>query len=423
MAVPDGQAPHQARVAGEEPAQVIVKPFTGAAQSGTFTEAQRRIAFLTPEFPTEKVGAGGVGNYVDKMSNLLAAAGHDVTVFVTSSASGTVYRDGVTVVRVPSTRSVVWRGLSRLLKRIDVGGGELPLHLANARSLAKALSSEHQRRPFDLVQSANYHLVGLYVPKAARRKHLVRISTSRILYDPAYGRAPGPLTRLTERLDVRTQRRADGAYAPSRLLQRYFQDTYGHTVAVLRPPMPTDVANRGELPTNITPPYLVHFGSLGARKGTDVVSDALPIAWRSEPDLRMVFVGPFSPTNRERFTSNWGQQADQVLLLGPLDKSSLYAVVAGAAASVLPSRMDNLPNTVIESLALGTPVIGSDGASIDELVTPGSNGVLVPIGDAKALAEAMVAAYRGELAGMQVGVPADMEPAVALEGLFSLMRS
>jgi len=403
---------------GHEPAG------TGAAGEAAVAAAgaspRRRVAFLTPEFPTEKRGAGGVGSYVDKMSGLLARAGHDVTVFVTSSARGAVYRDGVKVIRVPSTRSVVWRGLSKFLKRYDVGGGELPVHLANARALAAALRREHDTLPFDLVQSANYHVVGFYVPRLAGRKHLVRISTSRILYDPAYGRPPGPFTRLTERLDVRAQRRADHAYAPSRLLQRYFQDTYGHAVTVLRPPMPADVADVGDLPLGIEPPYLVHFGSLGARKGTDVVSDALPSAWRSEPGLRMVFVGPFSPSNRERFSANWGDDADKVALLGPLDKPELYAVVAAAEASVLPSRMDNLPNTVIESLALGTPVIGSDGASIDELITPGVNGALVPIGDAGALAEAMVAAWRGELRGLEAGVPADMEPAVALRGLFEL---
>ena len=387
---------------------------------GVGGEAPRRIAFLTPEFPTEKTGAGGVGNYVAKMSSLLAAAGHDVTVFVTSATGGNVSRDGVTVVRVPSTRSVLLRGLAKVLKRFDVGGGDLPLHLANARALAAALRREHDAKAFDLVQSANYHLVGLYVPRQHGRAHLIRISTSRILYDPAYGRPPGPLTRLTERLDVRAQRRADRAYAPSRLLQRYFQDTYGHPVAVLRPPMPSDIGRAGQPPAGTPPRYLVHLGSLGARKGTAVVSDALPIAWRSEPDLRMVFVGPLSPGNRQRFSASWGGDADKVSILGPLDKPELYAVVAAAEASVLPSRMDNLPNTVIESLALGTPVIGSDGASIDELVIPGVNGLLVPIGDAEALAEAMLAAYRGDLQGLEVRVPADMEPAVAVKGLFDL---
>ena len=185
-------------------------------------------------------------------------------------------------------------------------------------------------------------------------------------------------------------------------------------------PVPTLDLLTYRVPAGITAPYLVHFGSLGARKGTDLVADALPIAWRSEPELRMVFVGPISTTNRDRFSSGWGPDAHKVRFTGPLDKPELYAVVAAAQASVLPSRMDNLPNTVIESLALGTPVVGSDGASIDELVTPGVNGSLVPIGNVQALAEAMVLAHRGGLRGLPVGVPADMQPAVALNGLFDL---
>lgn len=384
------------------------------------TVERRRIAFLTPEYPTEKQGAGGVGSYVGKMAVLLAEAGHDVTVFVISASAGTVYRAGVRVERVRSTRSLLARGLARALRRVDVGGGELPVHVANARLLAAALAREHAREPFDLVQSANYHVVGLAVPQVPGRTHLVRISTSRILYDPAYGRPPGPLTRLTERLDVRTQRRADHAYAPSRLLQRYFHETYGHAVEVVRPPVPGDVGEVGTLPSGLVQPYLVHFGSLGARKGTDIVSDALPLAWRQEPDLHMVFVGPFSPSARARYSANWGDDADKVTLLGPLAKPELYAVVAHATASVLPSRMDNLPNTVIESLALGTPVIGSDGASIDELVTPGVNGALVPIGDARALADAMVAAQRGAFADLRPSLPEDMEPRRAIAALFEL---
>lgn len=381
---------------------------------------RRRIAFLTPEYPTEKVGAGGVGNYVAKMASLLVAAGHQVTVFVTSQASGPLERDGVRVIRVPSTRSYLARGAAKVLRRLDVGGGDLPVHVANARSLAVALERAHRITPFDVVQSANYHLVGLFVGRTSGRTHVVRISTSRVLYDPAYGRPPGFLTRLTERLDVRIQRRADRAYAPSRLLQRYFQDTYGHDVAVVRPPMPLDVGTVAAPPADLPDRYLVHFGSLGARKGTDVVSAALPIAWRSEPGLHMVYVGPYGPDRRRRDAATWGDDAAKVTLLGPLGKQELYSVVAGAVASVLPSRMDNLPNTVIESLALGTPVVGSDGASIDELVADGVNGRLVPIGDAHALAEAMVAAHRGQLGAFRPGVPSDMEPGTALRLFFEL---
>jgi glycosyltransferase involved in cell wall biosynthesis len=71
--------------------------------------------------------------------------------------------------------------------------------------------------------------------------------------------------------------------------------------------------------------------------------------------------------------------------------------------------MDNLPNTAIESLALGVPVVGTAGASIDELVVHGESGLLVPPADAAALADAMVEVWRGRSFG-RVAPPEEMRP-------------
>jgi len=57
---------------------------------------------------------------------------------------------------------------------------------------------------------------------------------------------------------------------------------------------------------------------------------------------------------------------------------------------VIPSMQDNLPNTVLESIACGTPVIGFDIGGIPDMVRNGVNGALVPPGDVKALKRAIV---------------------------------
>lgn len=375
-----------------------------------------RVAFLTPEYPTELTGEGGVGSYVHKTAHLLAGLGHDCTVFVTSDEGGLLQDGAVAVVRVPRSRSLAARGLSWLLRRLDPASGYLPAYLANARLMARALEAEHARSPFDLVQSANLRLVGLFVARRAGRRHLVRISTSRLLYEAAAGRPVTALARLTERLDVLAQRRADATYAPSRLLQRYFAETYGLDVGLVRPPLPVDVAGRGDPPPGLPGRYLVHFGTLGRRKGTEVLAAALPRAWEHAPDLRMVWAGPLADAARDRYRAAWGERAGQVALLGPLDKPRLYAVVAAAEASVLPSLMDNLPNTVIESLALGVPVVGTAGASVDELVTHGQSGLLVPPGDPEALADALVEVWRGRTFP-RVAPTAEMEPERAVAAL------
>jgi glycosyltransferase involved in cell wall biosynthesis len=110
----------------------------------------------------------------------------------------------------------------------------------------------------------------------------------------------------------------------------------------------------------------------------------------------MVWAGADRCDRLEAWKAAWGERCAQVVWLGALPKPELYGVVQASEAAVLPSTVDNLPNTAIESLLLGVPVIGSAGASIDELIEPGRTGELVPIGDAEALAAAMLRVWRGE---------------------------
>ena len=65
--------------------------------------------------------------------------------------------------------------------------------------------------------------------------------------------------------------------------------------------------------------------------------------------------------------------------------------LAYSAADVfaLPSLEDNLPNTMLESLACGTPVAGFDVGGIPDLVLPGVTGALARPGDPQSLASAL----------------------------------
>ncbi len=110
-----------------------------------------------------------------------------------------------------------------------------------------------------------------------------------------------------------------------------------------------------------------------------------------------------------------------------MPRGQVTTLLKRAAGSVLPSRVDNFPNTVIESLMVGVPVIGTNNSSIDELVSHEENGLLVPCNDPNQLAAAMIRLWRGDVPWQNRRLPssavfAEMRPTVAANRLLAFAR-
>lgn len=72
------------------------------------------------------------------------------------------------------------------------------------------------------------------------------------------------------------------------------------------------------------------------------------------------------------------------------DDETLARVYSAADMFLLPSLEDNLPNTMLEALSCGTPVIGFAVGGIPDLVKPGETGLLAEVNNSRALAEHMI---------------------------------
>jgi glycosyltransferase involved in cell wall biosynthesis len=81
------------------------------------------------------------------------------------------------------------------------------------------------------------------------------------------------------------------------------------------------------------------------------------------------------------------QIADRVFLTGP--RADAWELMGAADAVVLPSRGEGLPLTVLEALAIGTPLVATDVRGVRGLVEDGRTALLVPPDDPQALAEAL----------------------------------
>jgi len=83
-------------------------------------------------------------------------------------------------------------------------------------------------------------------------------------------------------------------------------------------------------------------------------------------------------------------QSAHILELGPIyELNKLATVYAAADVFVIPSVADNLPNTVLESLMCGTPVIGFPAGGVPEMIEHGENGLVCDDISSSALTRAL----------------------------------
>ncbi|MBJ7472400.1 MAG: glycosyltransferase [Solirubrobacteraceae bacterium] len=138
-------------------------------------------------------------------------------------------------------------------------------------------------------------------------------------------------------------------------------------------PSPTDAGLR--------PPLAVFAGEVGTRKGADVLAEAWPLVRAAVPDARLRVVGP---TTEFQFPELAG-----VTVEGPVNRDDVRGLVREARVTVLPSRAEALPMVLLESLASATPIVATDVGDVKRLTQTGG-GRLVAIGDAAALADALI---------------------------------
>lgn len=139
------------------------------------------------------------------------------------------------------------------------------------------------------------------------------------------------------------------------------------------------------------PPVFLMIARLLKDKGILEYVEAARIVRREMPESRFILVGPADP-NPAAIRPN---QIEKWVTEGTIEYGGEMAdvrpAIAGCHIFVLPSYREGMPRTVLEAMAMARPIITTDTAGCRDAIQPGVNGLLVPVRDSKALAEAMLA--------------------------------
>lgn len=161
--------------------------------------------------------------------------------------------------------------------------------------------------------------------------------------------------------------------------------------AVFCPVDRADANARLDLPNTQTKRLLFASASVtDERKGFRFLAEALQLVHQAHPELSLELL-----VFGKGKTYLFAEIPYTVRHLGILrEADDIVAAYNAADALIVPSLEDNLPNTIMEALACGTPVVGFRTGGIPEMIEPDLTGYLADVANATDLADGIVRLLR-----------------------------
>jgi len=203
--------------------------------------------------------------------------------------------------------------------------------------------------------------------------------------------------RFAARLEPIALRRARVATTESKFAVAYLKEHYPKLHVHQAEHAPNRVFHEAQRRPQLKPFRIVTVGTMGHRKGTDLLLKALG-RMTAELNFKLTVIsgpveGYLESLRNELPSALW----DRLEIKTHLSPAQVAAELEQAALLVLPTRSDTSPNAVKEAAVAGVPVVATTVGGIPDYITHGKNGLLCTPGDLDALTQTLREANRHPL--------------------------
>ena len=324
------------------------------------------------------LAAGGAERMVCELANAFAARGHRVGVLTLSTAQADHYRLDDAVERI----------------RLDIfcetatPWGSAAANWRRSRMIRDAVRNFGPDIVISFIETVNVRVVAALLGTGIPVVVSERVDPRRHAAGRAWDRARRLLYPFAAGLVVQTN-------AVSGWARHMVRKERIHVIPNFVRDMPPAPEDRESL-------SLLAVGRLDPQKGFDILLRAFAASGLAARGVRLTILGEGGERARlEDLAADIGIAA-AVEMPGIVPDPETW--MARATAFVLPSRYEGFPNALLEAMAMGCPAIAADcDSGAREIVRHGENGLLVPVGDAGALAGALAALFADEALRRRLG--------------------
>lgn len=341
------------------------------------------IVFMTIDFVENNGPTSGLPKYLFRVAKALIDFGHKVSVITCSNRTVNYDFYGISVYRVRR---------STIRKYENQWDNSMAVNLRDGYILKNQLDKVYEKEKIDIVQYTS--LAGLAYFHNLPIPAITRLSSysKMLLLD---GREEEKDARAA--LERAAALKCDSVFGPSKVVAEEFSKDIRKKVEVIESPfvMDDEIEDISLYQQDFcNKKYILFYGSLIKFKGLNVIADGIYEILNKYPQLYLGIIGDGDMDLIELIKENAMEYSDRVIYHSAIGFAELKPIIKNAEAVMLPSLMENLSNACIECMALGQIVIGTRGASFDQLITDGISGFLCEIGDSESLYQAVEKALK-----------------------------
>jgi len=345
------------------------------------------ILYVTTEFITDHMNAGGLANYLANMSNIFKEHGHKVTVLVVAAIDKRCFWNSIEVIYYNASRSLEWLATQDKLKAF---------YLLRSIYINRNIQAINRKNKIDIVQLCANGVIAYNIKISI--PWIIRLSSFPGLCEIAEKEKKSfKIEQALNRIDERSKIQLESIQAcpfiisPSNLCKELVEKNLKRRVYVIESPYCDYNEKTDECIYNqklYGKKYFLYFGHLCRLKGIHTLANSAECLLEKYPEHNLVLVGINSKIedykniriDADKYVKKKaGKYKDRVIYIKGIPKSQLVPIIKNAEMCIFPSRIDNLPNACIEALGLGKAVVGTRRASYDQLIVDGMNGFLCEI--------------------------------------------
>lgn len=346
------------------------------------------IVFLVHFFPIRGKATGGAANYVANIARVMSREGHMVEIVTEDEYEEIFEWEGVTVHKIRATK-----GFHNTGRKMPVYK-KLLKNIGRSYWYNKEIARIDEKKKIDIVQSVNTYGLALF-----RRKnipYIIRLSDYPALWSGAnrekfdFDRCIAS-RRIDEEIQFIALKRADALIAPSILVGELIYNKIAIRPQVIESPVLIENVDFQWKEEFKKDQFFLTFSEMNYRKEVHIVARIVDKLLEEYPEMKYIICGKDREILyegryilvSEMFKLNVSRNIDRLIFMGEIsDRRRLFSIVKYASVCVLPTRVDNLPNTCLEAMALGKIVVsstGKQGTSVEQLITDGYNGFLAEV--------------------------------------------